>query len=70
MPLPVINAAIVNELESLTAKNKGKVILKFNIWDPETKMTLNLFSRNVRIEINDEILSFFDKYDDLAFKIN
>jgi len=33
-------------------------------------MMVNLFSRNTRIEITDELLAYFEKHDDLAFKIN
>lgn len=70
MPLPSLTSEIVTELENLTLHYKGKTLLKFDIWDPETKMMVNLFSRNTRIEITDELLAFFENQDDLAFKIN
>jgi len=70
MPLPSITSEVINEIENLTLNSRGKTLLKFDIWDPETKMMVNLFSRNTRIEITDELLAFFEKQDDLAFKIN
>ncbi|HEX7583328.1 MAG TPA: OB-fold nucleic acid binding domain-containing protein, partial [Prolixibacteraceae bacterium] len=70
VPLPVLTTEMVNELASLTQNSKGKTLLKFDIWDPETKMMVNLFSRNTRIEITNELLAYFEKQDDLAFKIN
>ena len=70
VPLPVINAEMISELERLTKKSTGKSLLKFDVWDPETKLVVNLFSRNTRIEITNELLAYFDKHEDLAFKIN
>ena len=70
VPLPAITAEMISELERLTRNSKGKTMLRFDIWDPETKMMVNLFSRNTRIEITNELLAYFEKQDDLAFKIN
>ena len=70
LPLPAINAEMVAELDRLTQNCKGKSLLKFDIWDPETKLMVNLFSRNTRIEITNELLAYFEKHDDLVFKIN
>jgi DNA polymerase-3 subunit alpha len=70
VPLPAINAEMIAELERLTQKSQGKSLLKFDIWDPETKMVVNLFSRNTRIEITNELLAYFEKHGDLVFKIN
>ena len=70
IPLPSITSGLVTELSDLTLNSKGKTLLKFDVWDPETKMMVNLFSRNTRIEITDELLAYFENHDDLAFKIN
>ncbi len=70
VPLPAITSDMVTDLERLTQNSKGKSLLKFDIWDPESKMMISLFSRNTRIEISDEILAYFEKHDDLVFKIN
>jgi len=70
VPLPAINAQMISELERLTKKSAGKSLLKFDVWDPETKLVVNLFSRSTRIEITNELLAFFEKQEDLAFKIN
>lgn len=70
IPLPLVTPGLISDLERLTLNSKGKSLLRFDIWDPETKMMVNLFSRNTRIEITDELLAYFEKNDDLAFKIN
>ncbi|MGE5428609.1 MAG: DNA polymerase III subunit alpha [Methylococcaceae bacterium] len=70
VPLTVINNEMIADLERLTKKNTGKSLLKFAVFDPETKQVVNLFSRNTRIEITNELLAYFEKNEDLAFKIN
>jgi DNA polymerase-3 subunit alpha len=70
VPLPSVNSEMITELERLTSNSKGRSLLKFDIWDPETKMAVSLFSRSTRIEITNELLDYFEKHDDLVFKIN
>ncbi len=70
IPLTALTGNVIADLERLTANSKGKTLLRFDIYDLETKMMVNLFSRNTRIEITDELLAYFEKQDDLVFKIN
>jgi DNA polymerase-3 subunit alpha len=70
IPLSALTGEIIGDLERMTANNKGKSLLRFDVYDIETNMMVNLFSRNTRIEITDELLAYFEKHDDLAFKIN
>jgi len=70
IPLSAVTGDVIAELETLTSNSKGKALLKFDIFDVETKMMVNLFSRNTRIEITDDLLAYIEKHGDLAFKIN
>ena len=70
IPVTHINEEMIADIERLTKKHSGKSLLKFDVWDPETKQVVNLFSRNTRIEITNELLAYFEKNEDLAFKIN
>jgi DNA polymerase-3 subunit alpha len=70
IPLSVLTGEIISDLERLTLNSKGKSLLRFDIYDVETNMIVNLFSRNTRIEITDDLLAYFEKHDDLVFKIN
>ncbi len=70
MPLEIITPDFIQEFEQLTTQNKGPVILKFIVRDSETNLTLQLFSRNTRIEMNNEVVNFLEKHGNLAFKIN
>ncbi|MDX9883145.1 MAG: DNA polymerase III subunit alpha [Prolixibacteraceae bacterium] len=70
MPLKALTVQFISDFEALTAKNKGAVILKFNIRDTETNRSLQMFSRTARIEINNEMINFFEEHEHIAFKIN
>ena len=61
---------LVHKMEDMSKKNKGKALLKFNIWDSETKTVVNLFSRNTRIDLNLEVEKFLREHESLSFKIN
>ncbi len=61
---------LIREIETVSKKNKGSAMLKFNLWDPETKTVVNLFSRNTKIEMNKEVERFFSERESLSFKIN
>ncbi|MGV8091828.1 MAG: DNA polymerase III subunit alpha [Mangrovibacterium sp.] len=65
-----VTPELIHDIEVISKKNKGTAMLKFNIWDPETKTMVNLFSRNTRIEMNKEIERFFRERENLTFKIN
>jgi DNA polymerase-3 subunit alpha len=70
IPLSAVTGEVISDLERLTNNSKGKAMLRFDIYDLETNMVVNLFSRNTRIEITNELLGYFEKHDDLVFKIN
>ena len=61
---------LISEIETVSRNNKGPALLKFNLWDSETKTVVNLFSRNTRIEMNHEVERFLRNHENLTFKIN
>jgi DNA polymerase-3 subunit alpha len=70
LPLQAVTHELVHEIEAVSLKNKGKALLRFNIWDPETKTMVNLFSRNTRVEMTNDLERFFRDHESLTFKIN
>jgi DNA polymerase-3 subunit alpha len=70
LPLQAVTPELVHEIEAVSLKNKGKALLRFNIWDPETKTMVNLFSRNTRVEMTNDLERFFRDHESLTFKIN
>ena len=65
-----IDAKLINELHSMVNKNKGSMTLKFSIWDKETNKSIQLFSRNVRINLNKEMETFLRNKEYMSFRLN
>ncbi len=70
LPLQNVTPDLIQEIETISLKNKGKALLRFNIWDSETKSMVNLFSRNTRVEMTNELEHFIRNHESLTFKIN
>ncbi len=70
VPLPAIDHQMVEEMHQLCNRHKGNVAIEFNILDPETKTTLHLFSRNTRVDLNDEIIQYLHNKEGIQFKMN
>ena len=70
IPLDKINTLIVNEIEKLAENNKGNALLKFNVYDPENNMFINLFSRSKRINLSDDFIQYFESRPEIGYRIN
>ncbi len=70
IPLDKLNESVINEIEQLAKNNKGKALLKFNVYDPESNLDLKLFSRNTKVNLSDSFLKFFEGKADIAYRIN
>ena len=68
--LNIINSEWIDEMEKICKKNKGNVLLKFVIWDPDTKTKVHMFSRNTRISFTKGMEKYFENQDFLSYKIN
>jgi DNA polymerase-3 subunit alpha len=54
----------------MAKNNKGKSLLKFNVYDPDSNMNIQMFSRTSKINFSDEFLSFFENVPDITYRIN
>jgi DNA polymerase-3 subunit alpha len=63
----VINEALIQHLENLTAANVGKLDFKVNI--KTENMTVELFSRKIRVDTTMELLKELDLIEGLTYKI-
>ena len=70
MPALQVTAEMVEQLEKMALNNKGKVLLKFNIYDPESNMNIQMFSRTAKIELTDEMLNYLNNGLNMSFRIN
>ncbi|MGF7137880.1 DNA polymerase III subunit alpha [Roseimarinus sediminis] len=68
--LNAIDEQLVAELSNQCEHHKGNTQLEFNIVDSLTKTSIQLFSRNVRVEPNDEFLDYLRSKEGILFKIN
>jgi DNA polymerase III subunit alpha len=65
-----ISNEMINELKELINANKGETELKFLFIDPDDKITLPMFSRTLRIRLNNELISYLDDHPGIEYKVN
>jgi DNA polymerase III subunit alpha len=65
-----ISNEMIAKLMELIKENKGDTELKFLFYDPEDKVSLSMFSRTIRVRLNNELISFLDDYPGLEYKVN
>ncbi len=69
VPLPAINQELITELTHLLQTNEGKVTLKFEVRDPETKNKINFLSRSIRVDLNDDLIKYIEEHQHLEMSI-
>jgi len=60
---------IVDSIDEVVSKEKGKVLLNFRVIDAETKTSLGMFSRSVRVNITNELIAQLKKLP-VSLKVN
>jgi DNA polymerase-3 subunit alpha len=65
-----INREMISELLELIKNNAGETEIKFLFYDAEDKISLSMFSRSLRVRLNNELISFLDDYPGLEYKVN
>ncbi len=60
---------IVDSIGAVVSKEKGKVLLNFRVIDAETKTSLGMFSRSVRVNITNELIAQLKKLP-VSLKVN
>ena len=70
IPLNALNSALVIELAELSKANPGTSELYFKIKDTDTRMTVDLVSRPVKLSVGRELISYLKEHPELEFQIN
>jgi DNA polymerase III subunit alpha len=70
IPLTMVNASVIHEIEKLMKKNKGNTLLRFSILDEETNNAVLLFSRNTKIQVSQDFFRFFEDHPEITYRIN
>ena len=63
-----ISNELISSFEPYTVNESGKV-LKFQIRDEQSKMNLNLFSRNKQVRLTDEFIDYLQNNPDVEFRL-
>ncbi|MCE5347056.1 MAG: DNA polymerase III subunit alpha [Bacteroidales bacterium] len=65
-----ISNEMINELKELVIENKGETELKFLFIDSDDKISLPMFSRSLRIRLNNGLISYLDDHPGIEYKVN
>lgn len=68
LPLEAINQQIIGELDTVMKRNKGNVMLRFTVFDEDHH--IQLFSRNTKISVSNELIRFLEEHPEIAYRIN
>ncbi len=65
-----IDLEMINELKQLINENKGETELRFMFRDTEDKISFPMFSRTLRVRLNNEFISYLEDHPSIDFKVN
>jgi DNA polymerase III subunit alpha len=70
MPFTEITDDMIDRLIKLSEKNKGKILLKFKIYDRADGIAVDLFSRTKKINLTDDFMEFLNKNSIIEIAVN
>ena len=70
MPIDTVTPDIIGDLKKIVHKVPGKALLRFNIYDAEENINIEMFSRNQRVSVSDELLGYLASRPDIEFRLN
>jgi len=65
-----INQELINQIKQYIKNNPGETELRFLVYDPESKISLPLFSRSIRVRLNNDLTTFLEDHPALDYKVN
>ena len=69
VPLSEINAGWIHEIRQIM-KTKGKTTLKFSVYSPEDKVSVDMFSRSIKVNLTNEFIDYIRAQEMVEMKIN
>ena len=70
LPIHDLDEQTVNELTTIIHNNPGNSLLYFKVVDGNNNISLNLFSRSVRLTVTKELVDYLTENEIIDFKIN
>jgi DNA polymerase-3 subunit alpha len=65
-----VTRELINELMNMVKENHGETELKFLFYDTEERISLPMFSRNTRVRLNNELISYLDDHPSIDYRVN
>ncbi len=65
-----LSEEMINELKDLFRENKGETELKFLFLDTDDRISLPMFSRTIRVRLNNDLISYLDDHPGIEYKVN
>lgn len=65
-----IDKEMINGLREMIHSNKGETELRFLFLDEEDKVSLPMFSRTMRVRLNNEFISWLEDHPFIEYKVN
>lgn len=69
VPLQQVNDQLIDEIKGFSDE-KGKIALKFYVWDAAENMAIELRSRSVKVSLTEKLLHYLDERPEIECKIN
>lgn len=69
LPIEMVTLDLINDIKNAAKRNPGSTGLRLKLLDADARVALDLFSRNYRISLSNNILSFFESQG-LEYAIN
>ncbi len=70
IPIHGLNEAMISELSALIKNNPGKSMLSFKVIDGEHHISLDFFSKDIRLTVSNRLIDYLEENEDILFKIN
>lgn len=67
---PDVDNELINQLTKMIKANPGETELRFLFFDPESKISLPMFSRTIKVRLNNDFITFLEDHPALDFKVN
>jgi DNA polymerase III subunit alpha len=69
VPLESISNRFIEEVKLMAEKHSGKTNLKFVIYDRSEKIAFEMFSRKYSVNLDDELISYFEESEEIEFSV-
>ena len=70
VPLQGLSPELIDAIDQFSDPQKGSARLKFVVHDPEDNIYIEMFSRNKRVSISDQLIKYLESRPEIDFKLN